>query len=90
MNVAGLVIAIVSDNEIFHGDPAELKPPRTPQFPQHRTSMEFERRNAFVTGAAKGIGLATATILASRGANVALADLRLDAVEKAAKSIAEQ
>jgi NAD(P)-dependent dehydrogenase (short-subunit alcohol dehydrogenase family) len=51
---------------------------------------DFAGRTAFITGSAQGIGLATATILASRGANVALADMRLEGVEKAAKSLAEK
>jgi NAD(P)-dependent dehydrogenase (short-subunit alcohol dehydrogenase family) len=51
---------------------------------------DFAGRTAFVTGSAQGIGLATATILASRGANIALADMQLKGVEKAAQSLAEQ
>jgi 2-keto-3-deoxy-L-fuconate dehydrogenase len=38
--------------------------------------MEFDGLTAIVTGGASGIGLATATLLAARGANVACLDLR--------------
>ena len=40
--------------------------------------MSFENRTAIVTGAARGIGAATATLLAARGARVALLDLSAD------------
>ncbi|KIX91936.1 uncharacterized protein Z520_12325 [Fonsecaea multimorphosa CBS 102226] len=40
-----------------------------------------------VTGAASGIGLATAQVLATRGAIVALGDINKDAVESAAASL---
>src|SRR3984957_3095776 len=42
---------------------------------------------AIVSGAAQGIGRATATRLASEGAKVALADLQLDSAETAAAEI---
>lgn len=51
---------------------------------------DFAGRSAFVTGAAQGIGLATAKILASRGANVAVADLQLEGVKNAAQAIAKE
>jgi NAD(P)-dependent dehydrogenase (short-subunit alcohol dehydrogenase family) len=38
--------------------------------------MQFEGKVAIVTGAAGGIGLATATLLAERGARVLIADLK--------------
>ena len=47
----------------------------------------FEGRTAIVTGAASGIGLATAKRLASEGANVLIADLKADKAETAAKEI---
>ena len=40
-----------------------------------------------ITGAAGGVGHATAELLASEGASVALADIRADALEAAAASI---
>jgi NADP-dependent 3-hydroxy acid dehydrogenase YdfG len=47
----------------------------------------FERQLAVVTGASRGIGLATATMLARRGANVVLIARQLPALETAAKAI---
>ena len=45
------------------------------------------RKKAFVTGAAQGLGEATARMLAREGAAVALSDLQLDKVEAVAASI---
>jgi 2-hydroxycyclohexanecarboxyl-CoA dehydrogenase len=42
---------------------------------------------AFVTGAANGIGLAIATRLAAEGAKVGLADIQMEAAERAAATI---
>ncbi|PXA90236.1 hypothetical protein DMC18_15170, partial [Caulobacter sp. D5] len=41
-------------------------------------------KTAIITGAGGGIGLATALLLAERGARVAVADLRLAAAEATA------
>lgn len=49
------------------------------------TDNDFEGQVALVTGAAGGIGLATAQILASRGAHVVMADVDLARLEVAAK-----
>lgn len=40
-----------------------------------------------ITGAASGMGLATAELLASRGASISLADINKDAVQAAAHSL---
>lgn len=50
-------------------------------------SGRFEGRTAIVTGAASGIGLATAKQLASEGANVLIADVNTENAESAAKQI---
>jgi NAD(P)-dependent dehydrogenase (short-subunit alcohol dehydrogenase family) len=44
---------------------------------------------AFVTGASSGMGLATARAFAASGAAVALADINQDAVNAAAKQLAD-
>jgi 3-oxoacyl-[acyl-carrier protein] reductase len=48
---------------------------------------ELVGRTAFVTGAARGIGLAIARALAQRGANLAMADVDIRQVDEAAQSI---
>ncbi|KAL5360474.1 Alpha/Beta hydrolase protein [Aspergillus floccosus] len=45
---------------------------------------------AIVTGAARGIGYATATLLAQHGSRVVLVDLREDALQKACETIGPQ
>ncbi|MEV0973715.1 3-oxoacyl-ACP reductase FabG [Microtetraspora glauca] len=49
----------------------------------------FQNRTAIVTGAAQGIGAATATLLAAQGARVAVVDLQLDRAEVVARQIRE-
>src|SRR4029453_10412682 len=43
----------------------------------------FEGKTAFVTGGASGIGLGIAKVLVARGAQVVLADLRQDHIDRA-------
>jgi NAD(P)-dependent dehydrogenase (short-subunit alcohol dehydrogenase family) len=50
-------------------------------------SRRHERRRILVTGAAGGVGRATAEQLTAEGASVALADIRTDAVEAARAAI---
>ncbi len=50
---------------------------------------ELAGRVAFVTGAARGIGLSVATALHQRGASVTLADVDLPALETATQSLGE-
>jgi NAD(P)-dependent dehydrogenase (short-subunit alcohol dehydrogenase family) len=49
--------------------------------------MRFQDKVAVVTGAASGIGLATAKRLASEGAHVTIADLAAEKADAAAKSL---
>ncbi|HEX8236257.1 MAG TPA: glucose 1-dehydrogenase [Abditibacteriaceae bacterium] len=49
--------------------------------------MRFQDKVAIVTGAASGIGLATAKRLGSEGARVVIADLKLEAAQKAAAEV---
>jgi NAD(P)-dependent dehydrogenase (short-subunit alcohol dehydrogenase family) len=51
------------------------------------TSLRHDGRRILVTGAAGGVGRATAARLAAEGAHVALADVRVDALEAAAAAI---
>jgi 3-oxoacyl-[acyl-carrier protein] reductase len=52
--------------------------------------MLLEGRSVVVTGAANGIGRATALLFAEEGASVVLADIDLDKAEEAAALIAER
>jgi 3-oxoacyl-[acyl-carrier protein] reductase len=51
---------------------------------------ELTGRVAFVTGAARGIGLAIVAALSQRGASVALADVDLPALETATRSLGDR
>ncbi len=51
--------------------------------------MRLQDKRAVVTGAANGIGLATATLFARHGAHVVIADIEEDAGEAAAQAIRE-
>lgn len=51
--------------------------------------QEISGKTAIVTGAASGIGLGIATALAEEGANVVMADIQKDAVEKAAHALSD-
>lgn len=50
--------------------------------------MRFKGKATLVTGAASGIGRATASLLAAEGAEVALADLNREGAERAAEKLA--
>jgi NAD(P)-dependent dehydrogenase (short-subunit alcohol dehydrogenase family) len=50
-------------------------------------SRRLERRRILITGAAGGIGRATAELLAAEGARVALGDIRADALEAPATAV---
>jgi 3-oxoacyl-[acyl-carrier protein] reductase len=50
----------------------------------------FEEKVAVITGSARGIGRATAELLASQGARVVIADLDRDEAEKTAAEIGDQ
>jgi len=52
--------------------------------------ISFEGKVALVTGAASGLGLATAKAFAEAGASVALADVSKEAVETAAKGLTDK
>ena len=49
--------------------------------------QDISGKTAIVTGAASGIGLGIATALAEAGANVVMADIQKDAVERAAHGL---
>lgn len=53
------------------------------------TEGRLKGKVAVVTGAASGIGLASAERFAAEGARVVVADLDADRAEKAARAIAE-
>lgn len=52
-------------------------------------SVQLQDKVIAITGAAQGIGYATALVAASRGASVSIADIQAEALEKAKASIIE-
>jgi NAD(P)-dependent dehydrogenase (short-subunit alcohol dehydrogenase family) len=52
--------------------------------------LRYDGRTALVTGGARGIGYATARLLAGGGARVALADIDVDAVQRAARKLGDE
>ncbi|WP_233248174.1 SDR family NAD(P)-dependent oxidoreductase, partial [Caulobacter sp. D5] len=62
-----------------------LRRPRRRVRPEEDAALgSLADKTAIITGAGGGIGLATALLLAERGARVAVADLRLAAAEATA------
>src|SRR3954469_16080714 len=53
-----------------------------------KNGMDFTGKVALITGAAAGMGLATATMFAEAGAAVALADYKEDLVKNEAEKLA--
>ena len=49
---------------------------------------DFRDKRAFITGGASGIGLAMAQEFLNAGAQVTIADIRADALDKATKTLA--
>lgn len=62
-------------------EPLEGEPPRPPE------PFSLTGRNALITGAARGIGYATAVRMIEAGANVALNDIDADALQDAVRTL---
>lgn len=61
-----------------------------PESPTSGLSFDLEGKRVLVTGAARGLGLAVATLFVQRGAQVALTDIDEEAVTAAAKELGDE
>lgn len=52
--------------------------------------QDFAGKSIFVTGGASGLGFATCKLLASRGASLAIVDIRLEPAQQSAAAISEE
>ena len=50
-------------------------------------SRRFDKKTVLITGAARGIGFATAELFAGEGANVVIADVSVEAVNEATQQL---
>lgn len=80
------------ESEILLRTPIPFRPPSLPFQPPKplNTMASFTGKVIAITGAASGIGLATAHLLAARGAAVSLADVNASGLAKAKASILAQ
>ena len=60
------------------------------KFEEISMNISFENKVGLVTGAASGLGLATAKAFAEAGASVVLADWNGEAVQAAAEELADE
>jgi NAD(P)-dependent dehydrogenase (short-subunit alcohol dehydrogenase family) len=72
-----------------NGDSAQLRETRATFGREQTMSQDFTGQVAIITGGSDGIGLATARLLASRGASVVICARRADKLEAARAEIAQ-